>query len=79
MSKRVDAENEMPVELRVSCLKLRHKLMYVDERQMRQGLVDDSSDTRCFFCASTQDALGADGEAVSPTACTPDRACYRAP
>lgn len=65
-----------PVDLKVACLNLRHKMMYVDERQRTPGLVDDSSDTRVFFCVKTQDALGPDGEPVSPPDCAPSRACY---
>jgi hypothetical protein len=65
-----------PVHLEISCLHLRHKLMYVDERQATPGLVDDSSDTRIFWCVKTQESLGPDAEPVSPGDCTPDRACY---
>ncbi|MBT8485933.1 MAG: hypothetical protein HKO59_01660 [Phycisphaerales bacterium] len=65
-----------PVRLQMSCLHLRHKLMYVDERQSAPGLVDDESDTRVFWCVKTQDALGPDHEPVSPTDCTRARGCY---
>lgn len=65
-----------PVKLQASCLKLRHKLMYVDQRQCIPGLVDDSSDTRIFFCAKSQESLGPDGEPVGPGDCTPGRGCY---
>ncbi len=65
-----------PVRLTTSCLHLRHKMMYVDERQQTPGLVDDSSDTRIFFCTQTQDALGPDGEPVSPADCERSRECY---
>lgn len=68
-----------PVQLRVACMNLRHKLMYVDERQSTPGLVDDSSDTRVFFCTRTQDALGPDGEPVGPRACHAGRSCYCGP
>lgn len=65
-----------PVKLQASCLKLRHKLMYVDDRQSIPGLVDDSSDTRIFFCVKSQESLGPDGEAVSPRDCVAGRGCY---
>jgi hypothetical protein len=39
-------DDERPVRLQVACQSIRHKLMYVDERQGVPGLVDDSSDTR---------------------------------
>jgi len=65
-----------PVKLETSCLHLRHKLMYVDERQSTPGLVDDSSDTRIFWCVKTQESLGPDTEPVSPDDCCPTRACY---
>ena len=65
-----------PVNLQVSCLHIRHKMMYCDARQSTPGMVDDSSDTRVFFCQHTQEALGPDGEPVSPTECTHARNCY---
>lgn len=65
-----------PVTLKVSCLNLRHKMMYVDERQNTPGLVDDSSGTRVFFCTKTQDSLGPDQEPCHPQDCTPSRGCY---
>lgn len=69
--------NTIPtVQLRVSCMNLRHKLMYVDQRQSVPGLVDDSSDTRIFVCTKTQDSLGPDSEPVLPRACNPGRSCY---
>ncbi len=68
--------DDQSVKLRVCCQSIRHKLMYVDERHATPGLVDDSSDTRVFFCVKTQESLGPDGEAVSPTDCRPERACY---
>lgn len=64
------------VHLQVACRSLRHKLMYVDERQSTPGLVDDSSDTRVFWCVRTQEVLGPDGEPVSPTDCDRARSCY---
>ena len=68
--------NEMPVKLKVACEHLRHKMMYCDERQSTPGLVDDSSDTRVFFCIKTYDSLGADGKPVSPGDCAKTRGCY---
>jgi len=65
-----------PVQLQPSCLNLRHKLMYIDERQTQPGVVDDSSDTRVFFCVKTQDTLGPDGEPAAPTQCGSERSCY---
>ena len=65
-----------PVTLQVSCRNLRHKLMYIDERQQTLGTVDDSSDTRVFWCVKTQEALGPDADPVSPEDCRPDRGCY---
>jgi hypothetical protein len=66
-----------PLSLKVCCDHLRHKMMYVDDRQAVRGLVDDSSDTRVFFCIRSQESLGPDGQPVSPGDCTPDRPCYR--
>lgn len=68
-----------PVQLRVTCLRLRHKLMYVDSRQSTPGLVDDSSDTRVFHCLRTHDSIGPDDQPVSPSECVPGRGCYCAP
>lgn len=69
--------NSIPtVQLKVACMNLRHKLMYVDQRQSTPGLVDDSSDTRIFFCTATQDSLGPDSEPVTARACHPGRPCY---
>lgn len=67
---------DRPVKLEVTCLSLRHKLMYVDERHRQRGMTDDSSQTRIFWCSRTQDSLGPDGEAVSPRDCGDGRACY---
>lgn len=64
------------VSLQVSCQNLRHKLMYVDMRQNTPGLVDDSSDTRIFFCNKTQDQFGPDNEPVGPKDCSQSRSCY---
>ncbi len=59
-----------------ACLYLRHKMMYVEDRHSRIGMVDDSSDTRVFFCTLTGEPLGPDVAPVSPTECTPDRRCF---
>lgn len=59
-----------------TCLHLRHKMMYVDERHAARGLVDDSSRTRIFHCAKTYEAFGPDGIHCSPTDCSTDRPCY---
>jgi hypothetical protein len=64
------------VNLQPACLHLRHKLMYVDEDQSTPGMVDDSSDTRIFFCTKTQESLGPDGEPVTPKMCHPGRDCH---
>ena len=62
--------------LKATCLNLRHKMMYVDERQNTPGLVDDSSGTRVFFCTCTHDSLGPDHEPCSPQDCQASRRCY---
>ncbi|MHC4947770.1 MAG: hypothetical protein ACYTG1_05855 [Planctomycetota bacterium] len=67
---------DQPLQLKPCCLHLRHKLMYVDERHATPGYVDDSSDTRVFFCIRTQDALGPDGEPASPSDCQASRGCF---
>ena len=72
---RVPHEAEM-VQLRPTCLHMRHKLMYCDSRHDAPGMVDDSSSTRVFLCARSQEVLGPDGEAVHPTGCNPGRGCY---
>jgi len=66
-----------PVTLKPACLCLRHKLMYVDWRQASPGMVDDSSDTRVFFCVKSQDSLGPDNRPVHPQDCTPARTCFK--
>ena len=65
-----------PVTLKVSCLHIRHKLMYCDERHATPGLVDDTSDTRVFFCVKTHEVLGPDDKPVHPGVCKSGRACY---
>jgi hypothetical protein len=70
------SEFDRPVRLRVACLSLRHKMMYVDERHAVRGMVDDSSDTRIYWCTKTQEALGPDGKPVSPGDCETGRECY---
>ena len=73
-----DGEHDMqrPVNLKVACMNLRHKMMYCDERQTTPGMVDDSSSTRVFFCILSHDSLGPDGRPAAPTLCSPDRNCY---
>lgn len=70
-------EDFRPVQLTVTCLNLRHKLMYVDDRQKLPGLVDEESSTRVYFCTKTQEQLGPDDAPVCPKECTKGRACYR--
>lgn len=60
---------DVKLEMLPCCLDLRHKMMDVDVRHMTPGLVDDSSETRVFWCMRTQDFLGPDGEVVDPDAC----------
>lgn len=67
---------DRPVRLRVTCMHLRHKLMYVDQRHAYRGLVDVNSDTRVYWCACTQDALGPDNSAAGPSDCSGARSCY---
>ncbi|MFK7960320.1 MAG: hypothetical protein AB8G96_07315 [Phycisphaerales bacterium] len=64
------------VNLRPCCMDLRHKMMLCDDRQAVPGMTDDSSSTRVFWCAATQDALGPDGEPVDPDACGGGRHCF---
>ena len=71
-----DDAYDRPVKLQIACMNLRHKLMYVDARHAERGLVDNSSDTRVFWCAKTQRSLGPDGEPVSPGECSMGRSCY---
>jgi len=66
-----------PVNLKPTCLCLRHKLMYVDGRQASPGMVDDSSDTRIYFCSTSQDSLGPDAHPVHPQDFTAARPCFR--
>ena len=67
---------ERTIKLRASCVHIRHKMMYLDERQSALGMVDDSSDTRIFHCVKTQEVIGPDGGHVSPTDCTGTRECF---
>lgn len=72
-----NATGEMrPVMLRVACMSLRHKLMYVDDRQSVPGMVDAESSTRIYFCNKTQEQLGPDDAPVNPVGCCAARACY---
>ncbi len=77
-SQRPDAPCSMdrPVTLRVTCLNLRHKLMYVDPRHAQRGMVDINSDTRIYWCAKTQEQLGPDQQPVGPGDCSNGRGCY---
>ena len=68
-----------PVRLQISCLNMRHKLMYCDERHATPGLVDPHSETRVFFCAKTGDGLGPDDKPVHPEDCHGGRGCYCSP
>lgn len=72
-----DIDTIRPVNLRPACVHLRHKLMYVDERQAHPGMVDSDSDTRVYFCVQTCDGLGPDGDAVAPDACGCGRSCFK--
>jgi len=74
---RVLPDGVPPIALKPACLNLRHKLMYVDERQQARGMVDDSSSTRIFFCACTHDSLGPDDQPVDARSCDPSRPCFR--
>lgn len=64
------------VNLTITCDQLRHKMMYIDERQKTFGRADDGSDTRIYWCTQTQDSRGPDGQPVMPKACQPGRTCY---
>ncbi len=71
------AEEFRPLKLKVTCIHLRHKLMYVDEMQATPGLVDDQSDTRIYFCTRSQEQLGPDDAPVHPAACCAGRECCK--
>ena len=66
-----------PISLKPACLCLRHKLMYADARQASPGMVDESSDTRVYFCTLSQDSLGPDAQPVHPQDCRAGRGCFR--
>ena len=53
-----------PVKLEKACAHIRHKLMYSETSHAVRGMVDDSSDTRVFFCVKTFEALGLAPESV---------------
>lgn len=73
----IDSPFTRPLHLRPCCLHLRHKMMYVDPRQMTPGMVDDGSDTRVFLCMKTQNAIGPDDGPVAPSACDSEgRSCF---
>ncbi len=67
---------DRPVRLRITCMHMRHKLMYVDDRHAQRGLVDFNSETRVFLCAKTQEVLGPDDQPVGVAECSNARACY---
>ncbi len=71
--------HERPVKLQISCLNMRHKLMYCDERHAVPGTVDANSSTRIFFCIRTCDPLGPDNKPVHPEDCHAGRDCYCSP
>lgn len=72
----MNAPEGQPLNLRPACLHLRHKLMYIDDRHMRIGVVDTDSDTRIYLCNQTGEPLGPDSDIVTPKACCPGRICY---
>jgi len=67
---------DRPPVLRDTCMHLRHKLMLLDERHESAGLVDESSDTRVYWCKKTAEALGPDDRPVDPGSCDRCRACF---
>jgi hypothetical protein len=67
---------DRPVKLRVTCMSLRHKLMYVDDRHAQRGMVDGNSDTRVYWCSKTQSPLGPDDRPAAPDECSNGRECY---
>lgn len=68
----------LPIHLEVSCAHIRHKMMFCDDRHAHFGRVDTTpNDSRVFYCAKTQDALGPDNNPVSVAECDPSRPCYR--
>lgn len=67
---------DKPLKLIPTCVKLRHKMMYVDDAQARPGAVDDQSDTRVFWCMVTMDSLGPDDQPVAPDTCADRRTCF---
>jgi hypothetical protein len=66
----------LTVNLKPTCLSLRHKLMYCDERHSRPGMVDANSDTRVYMCSETGEPLGPDRQLVHPSECKAGRACF---
>ena len=73
----LDSPFDRPLTMKPCCLHLRHKMMYVDPRQMTPGMVDDGSDTRVFLCMKTQNAIGPDDGPVSASACGSEgRGCF---
>jgi hypothetical protein len=63
----VTGEREFPAD---ACRHLRCKAMYY------AGRLPQISDTTCFWCLRTMDALGPDREAVDDRRCMPGRECY---
>ena len=72
----MNRSSDRTVRLHVTCLNLRHKLMYIDEQHGVPGMVDTRSDTRVYWCTKSQNALGPDGDAVHPDSCSGGRHCY---
>lgn len=70
---------DRPLTLLPTCMNLRHKLMYCDERHMQIGMVDASSQTRVFFCTKTGESLGPDERPVHPHDCGSGRGCHQSP
>lgn len=68
--------SEPKIKLEPCCQHLRHKMMYCDTRHVTRGKVDDSSETRVFFCVKTGDSLGPDAQATCPSDCQAGRRCY---
>ncbi len=68
--------DERKLNLIPTCVHLRHKMMYIDPAQRREGFVNADSDTDVHFCNLTLDCLGKDAEPASPRRCQPGRSCY---
>jgi hypothetical protein len=71
---------DLPIKLEVTCLHMRHKMMFCDERHAEFGRVDTNPERHhVFYCSKTQESLGPDNNPVSVAECCPSRACYRPP